>query len=51
MLARRRFLLLSYQIVVIDEFVAVGDEKVRGGILDANANDSLVVFAQLGYER
>ncbi len=39
------------QIVVEDEFVAVGDEQVRGGLLDAHADDLLIVLAQLGHQR
>ena len=39
------------QIVVEDELVAVGDEQVRGGLLDAHADDLLVVLAQLGHQR
>src|ERR1017187_2478851 len=39
------------QVVVIQEFVAVVDKEISGGILDADADDGLVVLAQLAYER
>ncbi len=49
--ARRRPLLLAHQVVVEDELVAVGDQQVGRGVLDADADDDLVVLAQLGHER
>src|SRR6185437_5929521 len=44
-------LLLADQIVVEDELVAVGDEQVGGGILYAAADHTLVVLAELAYQR
>src|SRR6185312_862363 len=43
--------LLSDQVVVVDELVAIVDEQIRGRILDAHADDRLVVLAQLADQR
>jgi len=43
--------LLADQIIVINEFIAVIDEKIRGGVLDADADDGLGVFAQFADQR
>jgi hypothetical protein len=43
--------LLAHQVVVVDEFVAVVDEQVGGRVLDPDADDGLVVFAQLAHQR
>ncbi|CAB3921618.1 hypothetical protein LMG26846_05644 [Achromobacter insuavis] len=39
------------QVVIEDEFVAVGDQQVRGGLLDPHPDHLLVVLAQLGHQR
>jgi len=46
--AGRRALLFAHQVVVENEFVAVGDQEVGGGVLHAHANHLLGVLAQLG---
>ena len=42
---------LAHQVVVEDEFVAVGHQQVRGRLLDADADHLLGVLAQLGHQR
>src|SRR5688572_6491455 len=44
-------LVLPHEIVVVDELVAVRDQQVRGRALHADADDELVVLAQLADER
>ncbi|CUJ77982.1 Uncharacterised protein [Achromobacter dolens] len=39
------------QVVIEDEFVAIGDQEVRGGLLDPHPDHLLVVLAQLGHQR
>ncbi|CUJ14593.1 Uncharacterised protein [Achromobacter xylosoxidans] len=39
------------QVVIENEFVAVGDQEVGGGLLDAHPDHLLVVLAQLGHQR
>jgi hypothetical protein len=41
----------AHQVVVVDELVAVGDQQVGGGVLDADADHRLVVLAQLADQR
>jgi hypothetical protein len=47
----RRALHLAHEVVVEDEFVAVGDQQVGGRLLDADADHVLGVLAQLGHQR
>ena len=46
-----RALAFTHQIVVENELVAIGNQQVRGGLLDAHTDHLLGVFAQLGDER
>ena len=46
--ARQCTLVLAHQIVVKNEFVAVGNQQIRGRLLDPHTDDLLGVFAQLG---
>src|SRR5438105_1013585 len=39
------------QIIVIDKVVAVADEKIGGRLFDTDADNGLVVLAQLAHER
>src|SRR5205823_13784888 len=51
-LRRTLFLLflLAHHVVVEQEVVAVRDEQIRGGFLDADPDDALVVLAQFGHQ-
>jgi hypothetical protein len=42
---------LAHQVVVEDELVAVADQQVGGGVLDADADHRLGVLAQLADQR
>ena len=44
-------LAFARQVVIEDEFVAVGNQQVRRGLLHAHADHLLVVLAQLGHQR
>ena len=47
-LAATAGLAVAHQVVVINEFVAVGDQQVGAALLDAHTNHLLGVFAQFG---
>ena len=46
-----RTLTVTHQVVVKDEFIAVGDEQIRSGLLHAHADHLFRVLAQLGHQR
>ena len=46
-----RALAFAHQVVIKDEFIAVGDQQVGGRLLDADADYLLGVLAQLGDQR
>ena len=41
----------AHEIIVVNKFVAIADEEVRGRFLDANADDRFVVLAQFADKR
>src|SRR5580704_5757237 len=41
---------LAHQVVVINEFVAVADKKIRGRVLHSDSDHGLVVLPQLAYQ-
>src|SRR5436190_15943649 len=43
-------LVLAHEVVVVDEFVAVGDQQVGAGVLHTDANHGFGVLPQLGYQ-
>ena len=49
--ARFRLVRLADQVVVIDEFVAGGDEQVRGGAFHTTADHPFLVLLELGDQR
>src|SRR5690348_2406441 len=43
--------LRTHQIVVVNKVVAIVDEEIGGRLFDANADNRLVVLAQLAHQR